>query len=728
MTRGLHETPAAAPVSPFAAIRSIETIRPVEAPPPPRSVPAPSRRGWIPAGETVEVAGRRIGGMVYLGPLPGPTAYGPPSRGTIDPSLPVARLGDDREARDLPYWPNYAQVSPRARATYLDWLAGGREDAGIGVGYVFMFFYGLERRFFVDAPSRQEQDIIIAEVERLLALFGENWSVKSYLGRFLEAARPTMGGEMTIGFTPDQRTGALPLPFQIALSQMLARGETLGSDHVLAWYVHHPETSLRTAIRRVFPEFRAMFAQLFRARYPEGLKVSLPRKKLRPNYQAASGEFTLDLSDRFGDVRDLGTQRKPLDVAQALAEEACAALDRFSRLVGKDESLRGTLAGWLALPPAIRAEFPCPQGDVARAWGERAVEAGGLVSAAEMFQQLGAGEPENPGKREFTEAKAALAGLGLGLAPDPDHGIRRPKPDEPVALFRLPEPGRGLERASTGHGAAQLSILLGSFVAQADGQVREKERAVLGALIEMAGLAAIEAAHLQASLTWALAVPSDLSLLTRRMKDAGTNVKRELGRLAIFLAAADGTIDPKEVAAVERLHRALGLDAVNIYAELHALAGPAEPVTVRPAEAGEQGRRIPAPPGPGEPIRPGLRLDRDRISAVMANTVHVSKVLGEIFAEDEPAVLPEAEPAPEPDEAGSFEGLDPACRVFLEELLGRDHWPEEDFAALASRHRLMAGGAAEVLNDWAFERFGTALLEEYDGYEIDKDLARRLRA
>jgi hypothetical protein len=40
--------------------------------------------------------------------------------------------------------------SPGCRGAYLDWLASDRSDASCPVGYVFIYFYGLERRVLAD--------------------------------------------------------------------------------------------------------------------------------------------------------------------------------------------------------------------------------------------------------------------------------------------------------------------------------------------------------------------------------------------------------------------------------------------------------------------------------------------------------------------------------------------------------------------------------------------------
>jgi hypothetical protein len=78
----------------------------------------------------------------------------------------------------MPYWPGYADIGPSHRATYLDWLAGGRRDPSVDAGYMFLYFYGLERRFVADDPTPAEQRIILDEVLRLKALFADNHSAR----------------------------------------------------------------------------------------------------------------------------------------------------------------------------------------------------------------------------------------------------------------------------------------------------------------------------------------------------------------------------------------------------------------------------------------------------------------------------------------------------------------------------------------------------------------------
>ncbi|WP_367383448.1 TerB N-terminal domain-containing protein, partial [Roseobacter sp. HKCCD8198] len=64
-----------------------------------------TKSGWVPSSETASVAGRNIGGMVYVGTPPLLNSYGyrDKCRAYIDPSLSVARSGTDKAGDGMPY-------------------------------------------------------------------------------------------------------------------------------------------------------------------------------------------------------------------------------------------------------------------------------------------------------------------------------------------------------------------------------------------------------------------------------------------------------------------------------------------------------------------------------------------------------------------------------------------------------------------------------------------------
>ena len=73
----------------------------------------------------------------------------------VDECLLTERRDKSYTDGSLGYWPTYISLSPQARGAYLDWLFGERSDPETPIGYVFIYFYGLERRVLIDGTQRK---------------------------------------------------------------------------------------------------------------------------------------------------------------------------------------------------------------------------------------------------------------------------------------------------------------------------------------------------------------------------------------------------------------------------------------------------------------------------------------------------------------------------------------------------------------------------------------------
>ncbi len=740
-----------------------DTSRPPEPPPlvhssfpetpaarPAREVPTerPVRSGWIPKGESARVAGRDIGGMVYVGPAPTTGVPNQQDNAFIDPSKDVSRRGGDYEGRGISYWPNYSHIDPRSRATYLEWLSGERSDTRYDAGYVFLYFYGLERRVFVDLTDAQERADIVAEVHRLLEVYGDHDSIRRYLSAFVDAASlldagddapPAFGssgygvptGVLRARFSA--QTGSfwrgsgydVPIGVLQALGGMASGNVPLTSDWLLSWFLCSPETKLRTPASRVFPEFKIYFRHLFDQRHPDGLRIHAPERRLKFQYHAASGNFTADLTEHLADLPDISSLSAPLRIAQEIADTSADGLDKYSRFLGRNPDGRGSIEAHALLPEALWPLFPCPEKEQLQTWATEQIDSGGFVPVEDVAERLEGTRPERIGRRQLIGTADALARLGVGMAPDPRFALRNPRLGEPVVLFHLPHDARTIESPGDAYRSAILNLAVATLVAHADGRIDQAEREHLtGQIGANESISEADRARLRANLSWMIAIPPDIAMMRTRLRDAPEEARHALSRLAVAVATADGTINPEEIRVIERLYAAMGMDRQRVHADLHGLTSAPEPVTVRPAERATHEFTIPPPPRehpPGPVV-----LDGARISAVMADTARVSQVLGDIFS-DEDGDEEERAMDDATDANDEFTGLDAPHRGVASALITRRQWSADKIEDLAEAHRLMAGGAIEAINEWAFDKFGEILIEEeHDGYETNGDIAQQL--
>jgi len=680
---------------------------------------------WIKDGETTVVAGRKIAGLVYVGPAPRTNGYEQTGRSFIDPSLNVAKTGRDPDGKQMSYWPSYSGISASSRASYLDWLASGREDKSYSVGYMFLYFYGLERRFFVDKPSTEEKEKLLNEAKRLRTLFEDNFSARNYLDKFIDVAETTLTVKEDRKPSYDHSGYETPLSVLIEIGTRVSKGEALQADWALCWFMSHPDRHLRTPAKRCRDEFLTLFRQIFKELYPQGLNVKKPKRLLSVKYRAASSEFDLEITptSEKQKIPDVSGLRKPISDMQVIADRAMAELDKYSRYLGRKPNGRGTIEAQALLPTQLWTIFPSEELNELKLWLKDLISSTGKVPVTDLIRKLEGDDFGKIGKRNLVGAADALSKLGVGMAPDPRYALRAPTANDPVILFNLPNDQLALEEVTDEYRHLLLKLALGAFIAQADGAVAVEEKDFLRSFIGRGkNTTASEALRLKANLEWFLTVPPNIPLLRKNLKSATEIQRREFREVMISMAHADGVIRPEEVSSIEKVYKVLGIESSEIYSDIHSGSISDVPPVVRPEISSAGGERIIDVEYSNDlNTISNTPLDASRIAEIQADTKRVSNVLGDIFGEEESDEVEIQDDNPSP-----LSALDLKHRALVEELIQRENWSSEDFSLLVKRYDLMVSGSLETINEWAYEKFDDALIEDYNGYEINGDVISQL--
>lgn len=639
---------------------------------------------------------------------------------------------------EIPYYPSYVDLEPNARGAYLRWLASGRSDPTIGIGYVFLYFYGLERRLILDQAS-DEHDALVGEVRRLHEIYGSNYSFDRYARHLLDAA---MVLEPSGKFYDEQAPRTRcdyepPLSVRLAIGQLLVEGRAIPWNWMFGWVLNEPETTLRTAATRAAEEFEALFRLRFEAAFPDGYVLSPPKKRLQIHYRAASGSFFVDLGSRLGDMPDIGALSAATNRMREIVEGCADELDAYSRFLGRRPDGRGTLQAMGFLPPDL-ARTMSEGGEIGevRLWLDALLANGHvLIESGELLRRMTGDAQVVCNKASVRSCREILAGFNVALMPDPRVSVGLPKSGQPFVLYRcqiedMPE----TELANWRYAA--LSLTLAAFVAHADGSVSAGERRRLEQLAQsLAGIGERGHLDLKAYLEWLLAVPTQLGSLRSRVADLSAEDRHRLGFLALSAASADRHVDPKEIQSLQRIYKALGLDEADVIGDLHeamaASSQPDEPVQITIGGDRPSGFAIPAPPRQSE--RQQVRLDPERLQQIGESTRRVGELLSKVFAEEGDTAEGDTLPADSLSVAGNcdaeeplgvdaYGGLSAQYRGFLTELLTRADWPRGDLETLARSHELMTEGAIEAINEWAFDRYGDAILEDGDPVRVQAAL------
>jgi uncharacterized membrane protein YhaH (DUF805 family) len=247
---------------------------------------------WVATPTNLSAGGVPFEGhLVYFGTRPRNQQY-EQHRSLIDPNLDVSN-GRDPQGATFSYWPNYSELRPEARRSYLEWLSSGRSNPNTPIGYVFIYFYGLERRLVKDR-AEDDAPAIISELRRLLAIYGDNHSFKNYCSALLDMGELLFGNvDETPTPTLDNRySWELPIRLRVYLGKKVAAGQALDSNDALCWTLGHPLLYPRTPVTRCFSEFCELWKVRFGEQFPKGLSVREPKSRLNFQYRSASSEFS----------------------------------------------------------------------------------------------------------------------------------------------------------------------------------------------------------------------------------------------------------------------------------------------------------------------------------------------------------------------------------------------------------------------------------------------------
>lgn len=706
--------------------------RPIlDAPAPPRFQPPPETASmrWHGKGTILDVAGIR---------LRDPHVYASAGRrGSYDWATDPSEVLLSAEVRrprgpvpDMGYWPWYSRIEPEHRFLYLDWLASGKSALPPAEGLLFLYFYGIERRLLVD---EQDKEWALREVVRLRKLDeprkgtrdGRSFRLYSSALLWFEVARaPELFNERAFGTVCDLTEAWNEAMMPAPLSWLARHNRPLSGDLALRVARLNPRSVQSVVTKRVGEQFGDLFRKRYAEKFGAGIDLKISKRLRRHTYRPASGGLE-EAACTIGDPTGIPSQFEPLADLWNQCVEDLRGLSRVA--TGVDGTL--TVQAWEAMPVELREGVDHPlahaiQHVVAstRQGDTQDHQHATLVSAGALGAAIGIEQRTKLTASQSRRVADTVQHAGFAIEPDTRMTARAYAWDDRVAVF-LPSDATDSNRSR--YLGAACFLQLGLTIAEADGVVDPEELRRLSENIDAVfQLPANEMQRLDALRAVLLSSGADLGAVSKRLETLLTpDARRQAGRLLVAIAAASGNIDRKELTALRKCFRALALPPEQLdqtVAQILPQAG-ADFVTVAAGQSGVG----------GEPIPPqnALRLNREAISAILAETREVATLLATAMSEESESEQPapevttvvvtaervSAEPMTSPTGAAADSGLPARYAPFLSALRVRPRWNRDEAVALAREHRVMLDGAIEAINEWALESGGTALVDEVDG-------------
>jgi hypothetical protein len=675
---------------------------------------------WLQPGEAVAIRGAIIsGGAFYVGTaLSSPLLHGD-EPALVNPDLTIELATSILRDSDMQYWPSYESLTPGQRATYVSWLASPRNFVELPIGYVFLYFYGFERRVFVDLLGTPDLGVelpwIRAEVERLRRVYGSNPSLNGYAQRFLWATDCL--GESTDLIEPpatSARNWHVPDSIKLGLGRLAAAGRPLPANWALAWLQSDPEAFLRTPAERCPEEFAQLFTLRYSRRHGDGLALAT-EAKLRLEYRPASRSFG-SVGLPIGDVPDVTRQEGLIGALRELGQECTDALDAFSRWIRRHPGDHSSLPAIALLPADLVRAIPNPALDAMRTWlaAQLADRDEAVVDGRRLLGHWFGGSSGKLAPRDSAALCQLLAASGYGIEPDVRFGGPSLGPG-PAVVFRDQQADTTpVRRQDRGTAILDLAMTVAA-VGNPDDHTLD---AVTSQLAQALELPAGDRPRVRAHLHWVAVQSPNLNAAKKEMSSESHEAREQVGKFLVEWATQRGVVGPDQVSGLTKAFTALGLEPASLYSLIHqrSVNPSSEPIEIRRLGGSPRGEPIPPPPpqGPGESVV----LDREALAAALASTAESTALLGQIFVEEEPAVA-----APSPPEPGTLSG---SYRDLLSQLAARSRWSTSEFASLSSSLHLLPNRAIEVLNEAALDLTGEPLLEGDDVLEVNHDVMKEL--
>ena len=678
---------------------------------------------WVPPGSKISVQGVEISdGMLYL--MNGSTSFDEGDPAFIDMELPI-EIGGDRQAYEpLHYFPSYADLDPEARAIYLVWLAGGRKDPNIDIGYVFLFFYGLERRVLVDIHKNgdcsSEIPQILAELKRLLTIYQENQSFYRYAKSFQLFILAKYHPEQ-IKVTRDELKDKTTFPFSLkyALAQFAVKKQALPAPVAFSWFERSPQAALRTPATRCRKEFFTLFKHRYHTRFSKGLLVNPSEKSLSVEYRPANASLSRNtFIYEFPELPDISSSVRSLSELQKVVESCIDDLVPFSRYIGRSSNQeRPRILALAHLPGEILEDYQDSELEKLRAFlsdrlhGMNSI----IVEGSEFITSLGFNSESELSSSESLLVAQLLGHLRYGLEPDVRFSGQRITAHRKLVLF--PVSKIPAHAASAEYTSALLLLTLSALIVHADGIVSEAEENHLRAHISsVLSLTSEEQHRLNAHLELFLLEAPSWKAVKKHLQELNESSKTAISDFILALATSDGQVAPEEVDILKKIYELLERDTELLFSELHARQ-------TRNSPEIESKTSTDNILGEGA----GISLNMDVIAHTLQQTEQVQSLLAEVFEDEEEIPARNKEDILPLEIVQNLPSLDRAHSALFYQLVKFNNISRDDFAAVCKQHDVLPEGAIENLNSAAFDMVDEPLLEEDgDMLIIDRDIAKEM--
>ena len=606
------------------------------------------------------------------------------------------------------YWPSYSDLNAGQRKIFLAWLAGGKSDTTIDIGYVFIYFYGLEYRILKDC---KDLEIIANEVIRLRELYSTNNSFRSYsegLLAYIISKLSNKDSARKLLKVIEPTLDKYSYIYRSGINLLLKESKKLTEDEVISCISSFENVARSSIPRKVGKYFDQYFRIIAKTEIEEAISVIEPKEYNERYYSASS--YLRD-EHTYKGLRII-VDRK---IQNKLGKKWTQAIDAFrpySRKLAKNQAHEI----FHLLPQELRRNLDHPLKDKLKDIESTLLDK--TVSLSEIVSTLGMNVSDKLKQKDCREIVDTLLSNNLIIEPNIAYFKKSYKLEEKVILSKI-------ENASMldfdDYKLAALMTDFGIDLAYSDNDYSISEVEQIYSLVSENFLKRdIEKKHLKLRVELYKSFKPKMNGVFKKLsKSLGLNELKILSDYLIRVALADGVFTKEEDKKIRTSLSKLGLEdsyIKDLY-EKFGINEISENVELRHGgERKQKGSIIPKQ-------QREIILDKDKLSQLAEDTRKVKSVLSEIITveEREEAHLPQEE-IEEVDLT-----LDEKHLTFLKQVIQKNEWEKKELREIAKGCGLMVNAAISKINEWSEEKYGDYLVYEEDRYHIQSDVLEEVK-
>lgn len=660
---------------------------------------------WIGKGESLDLSGYKISDPMMYIENSGKKSYFPH---VIQQKLKVSKEDDGSR---LGYWPSYSDITPSQRGVFLRWLEGGKCDPNIDVGYVFIYFYGLEYRVL---KHGKDYDLVARELVRLYEIYESNNSFRSYSEGLLaytlsKIENKIIAQEIYTQIKP--KLNKYSIIYRAGINLLLKDSKKITSDEVISLVPGFEDIGSSIIPSKVGPCFDQYFYIIAKEEIEEAISTVSP-KAIKERYYAASSCLGQDFS--FNGQRvviNKGLQRK-------LGKKWVKAIEDF-KPYSRKLSKQNPEEIFNLLPLPLRSSMNHPNKDLIENNAHELLDR--PIELSQIALKIGVELSEKINLKECRKIVEVLHANNLIIEPDIIYFKKSYKGDDKFMVSKVSQIN---ELEKEGYRLAALLADLGVDLAYSDGSLSDSEANKIYSILCTNFLTKdIEKEHLKLRLKlYKEFKPKISSTSTKLFETLSLNELKILSDFLINVALVDGVFTKAEDKKIRGYLAKIGLEESYIK-DLYQRFGINEisdNVELKTSVATlKSGSAIPKP-------NQNLQFDKEKLAQLAEDTAKVRSVLSQIIKTDEDEQEDIKQVTIE-DEAKDLV-LDDDHLKFLDLIIGQGEWSKKELREKSKEMGLMMNSAISKINEWAEAKYGDFLIFEEDTFVVQADIVKEVKS